>query len=148
MRYKGVPCATGIGVKAHNCTAHCERVLDHRMRGIRSRFVQVDEIWTYCDIKGKRLRQEHHPVAVADQYVFVVMDAKTNLISSFLVGKRNAANCYYFMQDLWERVVGRVQLTTDGFRPYINAVEDSFDSNVDYPMLAKTYQHTAERETR
>jgi IS1 family transposase len=127
---------------------NCERVLNQKMRGIRSRHVQVDEIWTYCGIKEKRLRQEHDPVAMGDQYVFVAMDAETKLIPSFLVGKRNPANCYYFMQDLRERIVGRVQLTTDGFRPYLPAVEDAFGGNVDYAMLIKTYQDTGEQEKR
>lgn len=124
------------------------RVLDARMRGIQSQYVQVDEIWTYCGIKEKRLRAEHDPLTMGDQYVYIAMDAETKLIPSFIVGKRNAANAYFLMRDLRERVVGRVQLTTDGFRPYINAVEDTFGANVDYAMLIKTYNDSAQTEKR
>ena len=118
------------------------------MRGIRSQFVQVDEIWTYVGLKEKRLTIEHDALTQGDQYLYVAMDAETKLIPSFLVGKRNAANCYFLMRDLRERIVGRVQLTTDGFRPYVSAVEDTFGANVDYAMLIKTYQDVAGQETR
>src|SRR5208282_349228 len=77
------------------------------------------------------------------------MDAETKLIPSFRVGKRSPENAYYMMQDLRERLVGRVQLTTDGFRPYLFAVEDAFGANVDYAMLIKTYEDaTAVQEKR
>jgi IS1 family transposase len=125
---------------------NCGRILDERMRGIRSRFVQVDEIWTYVGIKEKRLTEEHDAFTQGDQYVFVAMDSETKLIPSFVVGKRNAANCYYLMHDLSERLATRVQLTTDGFRPYINAVEDSFGASVDYAMLVKTYGDSGDGE--
>lgn len=67
------------------------------------------------------------------------MDSETKLVPCFRVGKRTAATAWYFMQDLEQRLASRVQLTTDGFRPYVNAVEDAFGANVDYAMLVKLY---------
>ena len=56
-----------------------------------------------------------------------------------MVGKRNAENAYWLMKDLESRLASRVQMTTDGFRPYVNAVDDTFGANVDYAMLVKVY---------
>ncbi len=67
------------------------------------------------------------------------MDSDSKLIPSFLVGKRTATNAYLLMRDLESRLANRVQLTTDGFRPYLNAVDDTFGANVDYAMLVKTF---------
>jgi IS1 family transposase len=127
---------------------NCTRIMDERMRGIRSQCVQVDEIWTFVGIKEKRLTQSHDAATMGDQYVFIAMDADTKLVPSFIVGKRSATNAYLLMKDLESRLVTRVQLTTDGFRPYINAVDDTFGTNVDYAMLIKTYQGVAEQDTR
>jgi len=109
------------------------------MRGLRCRFLQADEIWTYVGKKERRLEADDNPAELGDQYVFVAMDAETKLVPCFRVGKRNVENTWYFAQDLGERIVGRPQLTTDGWRPYIAAVEDAFGANVDYAMLIKMY---------
>ena len=127
---------------------NCARILDERIRNVHARYVQVDEIWTYVGIKEKRLTAEHDAFTQGDQYVFVAMDAETKLIPSFVVGKRSAANCYYLMRDLSERLATRVQLTTDGFKPYVNAVEDTFGVNVDYAMLVKVYREPVGAEKR
>ena len=76
---------------------------------------------------------------MGDQYVFVGMDADTKLVISHFIGKRDAAATDYFMRDLHERIVTHIQLTTDGFRPYVNAVEDTFGADVDYAQLVKVY---------
>jgi len=117
----------------------CGQILNERMRKLPCRVVQVDEIWTYVGKKERHITDEDNPLEVGDQYVFVAMDSETKLVPSFRIGKRNAANTWYFMQDLEQRFAYRVQLTTDGFRPYINAVEDAFGVNVDYAMLVKLY---------
>lgn len=127
---------------------HCHRLLDEKLRGIHSRFIQVDEIWTFVGVKEARLAARHNHATMGDQYVFVVMDAETKLIPTFRVGKRSAENAYYLMRDLQERLATRVQLTTDGFRPYINAVEDNFGVGIDYAMLIKTYSETETPEKR
>ncbi len=118
---------------------NCGRLLNERMRRLPCRFVQADEIWTYVGKKEKRVGYGDNPEEVGDQYVFVAMDSETKLIPCFRVGKRNAANAWYFVQDLQARLANRVQLTTDGFRPYKDAVDDAFGMDVDYAMLVKMY---------
>jgi IS1 family transposase len=117
----------------------CSALMDRTMRRVHAKLVQVDEIWTYCYVKEKRMKDRHNPMETGDQYVFVAIDAETKLVPSFVVGKRNAENAYYLMQDLQGRLAHRVQLTTDGFRPYLEAVEGTFGADVDYSMLVKIY---------
>jgi transposase-like protein len=102
----------------------CEGILDSRMRKLPCRIVQADEIWTFVGKKEKRVTREDDRDVVGDQYVFVAMDSESKLVPCYRVGKRNAANTWYFIQDLQERLAHRVQLTTDGFKPYLNAVEE------------------------
>ena len=74
------------------------------------------------------------------------MDSKSKLVPTFVAGKRTATNAYLLMRDLEARLATRVQLTTDGFRPYLNAVDDSFGVNVDYAMLVKLVKPTRQRK--
>jgi IS1 family transposase len=117
----------------------CRDFLDMRIRNVRAERVQADEIWTYVFKKQARLVAGADDPEFGDQYVFVGMDADTKLVISHLVGKRGASSTYYFMRDMRERVVGRIQLTTDGFKPYRPAVEDTFGGDVDYAQLVKVY---------
>jgi IS1 family transposase len=119
---------------------NCARLLDERIRSVRAQRVQVDEIWTFVFKKQARLNGDGfaHP-EMGDQYVFIGIDADTKLVISHLVGKRDAATAFYFIRDLKERLANRVQLTTDGFRPYLGAVEDAFGADVDYAQLVKIY---------
>jgi len=120
----------------------CSRLLDQHMVGFRSRSLQVDEIWTFCKKKEQRLTgaEENNP-ELGDQYVFVAIDADTKLVPMFTVGKRDSENAHRFMSELRERLNGngRVQMTTDGFRPYLTAVESAFGADVDYAQLVKVY---------
>jgi IS1 family transposase len=118
--------------------------IDSKMRSLLCKIVQMDEIWTFVGKKEKRVKGADNPHLVGGKYVFIAMDSETKLIPCFRVGKRNAENTWYFVQDLQERLAGRVQLTSDGFKPYLNAVDDAFGIDVDYAMLIKTY---AEGET-
>jgi len=118
----------------------CQQIMDEKMRNIRARFVQVDEMHGYVQVRQKNLDPSRHDeVTMGEQYVYIAIDSETKLIPSFLVGKRNATNAYYLMKDLESRLVGRCQLTTDGFRPYVDAVDSTFGTNVDFAMLVKTY---------
>ncbi len=126
----------------------CQRLLDEKMRNLPCHIVQVDEIWTYVGKKEKRVNGTDNPLLVGDQYVFVAMDSETKLIPSFRIGKRNAENAWYFMRDLSERVSSRLHLTTDGFRPYADAVDDAFGANIDYAMLVKLYSESGQPDTR
>jgi IS1 family transposase len=99
----------------------------------------VDEIWTYVFKKQARLTVYENAAGIGDQYVFVGLDSDTKLVISHLVGKRDSTSAYYFMRDLKDRLANRVQLTTDGFSPYINAVDNTFGADVDYAQLVKIY---------
>ena len=127
---------------------NCARLLNERMRRLPCKIVQLDEIWTFVAKKEKRVTVDDNPAEVGDQYVFVSMDSESKLIPSFFVGKRSAASAWYFVKDLETRLANRVQLTTDGFRPYANAVEDAFGSNVDYAMLIKMYSESGQADKR
>lgn len=113
--------------------------MSDRIKNIQAQKVQVDEIWTYVFKKQARISVDENAAGIGDQYVFVGIDSDTKLVISHLVGKRDAASCYYFMRDLKDRLATRVQLTTDGFKPYINAVDDTFGTEVDYAQLVKIY---------
>jgi IS1 family transposase len=117
-----------------------QQLLDAKMQNIRSRFIQVEEMHGFVHVRQKNLDPTRHNEATqGEQYVFIAIDSETKLIPSFVVGKRNATNACYLMRDLESRLAGRVQITTDGFKPYINAVDDRFGTDVDYAMLVKVY---------
>jgi IS1 family transposase len=126
----------------------CGQILNERMGRLPCKIVQVDEIWTYVGKHERFLDAEDNPAELGDQYVFVAMDSESKLIPSFLVGKRNAASAWHFAQDLRTRLANHVQLTTDGFRPYLPAIEDAFGGDVDYAMLIKTYSDRGAVDTR
>ena len=117
----------------------CARFLDSQVKAVHAQRVQVDEIWTYVFKKQARISVDESAAGIGDQYVFVGIDADSKLVISHLVGRRDAASAYYFMRDLKDRLASRVQLTTDGFKPYINAVEDTLGPDVDYAQLVKIY---------
>ncbi|MDD5560274.1 DDE-type integrase/transposase/recombinase [Candidatus Methylomirabilis sp.] len=120
----------------------CSRLLDQHMVGFHSHLLQVDEIWTFCRKKEQRLTDaEQSNPELGDQYVFVAIDAESKLVPTFTVGKRDAENAHRFMQELRSRLNGngRVQMTTDGFRAYLTAVEETFGDDVDYAQLVKCY---------
>jgi len=82
----------------------CADLMDARLRGLRCRQIQADEIWTYVGKKEKRVRYDDDASEVGDQYVFVAMDSETKLVPCFRVGKRDSVNAWFFMQDLQERI--------------------------------------------
>jgi IS1 family transposase len=120
----------------------CQTILNERMRDFHSRLIQADEIWTYCRCKQQRLADEEQDnPELGDQYVFVALDAESKLIPLFVVGKRDTTTAHRFIDGLRQRLNGngRVQLTTDGFRAYLTAVEEFFGNDVDYAQLVKVY---------
>jgi IS1 family transposase len=116
----------------------CSKLMDERMRGLKCNYIQCDEIWTFCFKKQRRVRKDD-PADFGDQWVFVAIDAETKLIPSFAIGKRSAATTRDFVDDLAQRIDNRVQITTDGFRFYVNAIERSFGADVDFAQLVKLY---------
>lgn len=121
---------------------HCLDLLNQKMQDFHCRLIQADEIWTFVRKKEQRLIDEEklNP-ELGDQYVFYALDAETKLVPVFEVGKRDSHTAYRFIQELRAKVNGngRIQLTTDGFRPYLTAVESAFGADVDYAQLVKMY---------
>ena len=118
----------------------CQIVFDRIVRNLKPRFVQADELWSFVHTKEARLRSDD-PQDWGDAYTFMALDSETKLILSYRIGKRSVQTALEFMRDLSERIdpLWRCQITTDGFKPYINAIEEYFGANVDYAQLLKIY---------
>jgi len=118
----------------------CRSVLDQYVRGLRPRFVQADELWTFVFKKEKR-RTADDPADYGDQYIWLALDSETKLLISHFVGKRDARSAATFIDDFNRRLrpMWRCQLTSDGFRPYIEAVESAFGGDIDFAQLVKLY---------
>ncbi len=118
---------------------HCAGLLDTHMRNLQCKLIQCDEIWTFVGKKQRRVRAGD-ALALGDQWVFVALDAETKLIPTYTVGKRTAASTFGFINDLSQRIVTKhPQITTDGFRFYVRAIEDCFGADVDFAQLVKLY---------
>lgn len=126
----------------------CSKFQDEHIRSIRSRRVQCDEIWSFVGSKEKNTTPEQKAQGRGDCWTWTGMDADSKLMISWRLGARDGATAYEFMQDLAARLANRVQLTTDGHKPYLAAVEDAFGGDIDYSMLVKIYGSSGEPETR
>lgn len=118
----------------------CDEHHDRTVRGLRSKRIQADEIWSFCYAKEKNVATATAaPKDAGDVWTWTALDADSKLIVSYLIGGRDADYANEFMQDVAPRVASRVQLTTDGHRPYLEAVEGAFGADIDYAMLIKHY---------
>jgi IS1 family transposase len=118
----------------------CIKHMDENLRNLPCKRLQVDEIWAFCYAKAKNVPADKQGVfGFGDLWAFTAIDADTKLIPTFLVGSRDAGCATEFMQDLAGRLSGRVQLTSDGHKMYVSAVEDAFAGAIDYAMLVKVY---------
>jgi len=115
------------------------------LRNLPCKTIQCDEIWSFCYAKEKNVPQSKKgQFGFGDVWTWTALDADTKLICSWMLGDRSAATANVFMQDLAMRLVNRVQITTDGYRPYVQAVDNAFGINVDYAMLVKLYGNDRE----
>ena len=122
----------------------CVAFHDKTVRGVKAQRVECDEIWSFVHCKKATLpRAKAAPADAGDIWTWTALDSDSKLIVSFLIGPRNAECAYDFMSDVADRLATRVQLTTDGFRPYIQAVTGAFGIDVDYAMLVKLYSESA-----
>ncbi len=126
----------------------CMKYHDEHIRNVRVRRLQCDEIWAYIGAKAKNVSAEKKEIGWGDVWTWVGIDADTKLVVSYLVGGRGADWAMDFMQDCANRIVGRVQVTTDGHRAYLEAVEGAFGMDCDYAQLQKIYGTSLENETR
>jgi IS1 family transposase len=121
---------------------------DRTLRNLKCRRIQCDEIWAFVYAKEKNVPQDKKGhFGFGDVWTWTAIDAETKLVPSFLVGTRNARSAAMFIDDLKGRLANRVQLTTDGHKAYLTAVEGAFGADVDYAMLQKIYESSQE-ETR
>ena len=126
----------------------CMKYHDEHVRSVRVRRLQCDEIWAYVGAKARNVKPEKKEIGWGDVWTWVGIDADTKLVVSYLVGGRGADWAMDFMNDCASRVRGRVQITTDGHRAYLEAIEDAFGMDVDYAQLQKIYGASLETETR
>lgn len=112
--------------------------------------LQADEIWSFVHSKQKNVPPEHRDdFGYGDVWTFTAIDADTKLVPSWLVGERTLEDARAFVADLAERLANRVQLTTDGHRMYLDAVESTFGADIDYAQLHKIYKKdTRPEDTR
>ncbi|MBD0366737.1 MAG: DDE-type integrase/transposase/recombinase [Flavisolibacter sp.] len=116
----------------------CEKFHNETVVGVKSQRVQADEIWSFYYAKEKNVT-EKMPDGSGDVWTWTALDADSKLIVSWYVGDRDAESANEFMKDVAARLANRVQLTTDGHKVYLQAVEDAFDGKIDYAMLVKLY---------
>ena len=117
--------------------------LDKLLRDLPCRHIQVDEIWAFIYAKDKNVaRAKAAPPEAGDVWTWTAIDAKTKLIASWAVGDRSGQTAMILMDDLRDRLANRVQLTSDGHRAYLEAVEGAFGGDIDYAMLVKLYGET------
>lgn len=129
--------------------AACAAYQDRALRNLNCKRIQCDEIWQFCYAKERNVPSEKRgQFGYGDVWTWAAMCADTKLIVTWAIGTRGAGTAFEFMHDLARRLAHRVQLTTDGHRVYLNAVESAFGSEIDYAMLVKIYGDDAANEAR
>ena len=118
----------------------CLAYHDGHVRNLKTRRCQVDEIWTFTYAKQKNVaKAKAAPTDAGDTWTWTAIDADSKLMISWLVGGRDSQYAIAFMDDLRSRLANRVQLTSDGHKAYLEAVEGAFGGDVDYAQLVKLY---------
>lgn len=126
----------------------CAEYQDKALRNLTCKKIQVDEIWAFVYAKEKNLpKDKEGRFGYGDVWTFTAIDAESKLVPTWHIGRRNIEDATIFMKDLAGRLKNKVQLTTDGHKMYLEAVEDAFGCEIDYAMLVKIYESTQE-ETR
>jgi IS1 family transposase len=118
----------------------CEKYQSRVMVKLPCKRIQVDEIWSFCYAKKKNVPPEHQDeFGYGDVWTWVALNPDTKLVPVWLVGERSKLWTKQFMYDLAWRMANRVQITTDAYAPYYNAVYEAFHGKVDYAQLIKMY---------
>jgi IS1 family transposase len=118
----------------------CEEYQRRVFRNLPCKRIQCDEIWSFCYAKSKNLPSDKRgQFGFGDVWTWTALCADTKLVPTWMIGGRDAVAAYAFMQDLACRLKNRIQLTTDGHRVYLDAVESAFGGEIDYSMLVKLY---------
>lgn len=118
----------------------CSIYQNETLRNLPCKSIQCDEIWSFCSMKERNVAPENKgEFGYGDVYTWTALDPDTKLIVSFLVGRRDYAYAEAFINDLAGRLASRVQLTTDGYKPYLKAVDAAFGGDIDFAQLVKIY---------
>ncbi len=129
--------------------AVCGEFQDKALRNLTCKRIQCDEIWAFCHSKDKNVPVDKQgKFGYGSIWTWTAIDADTKLIASWMVGPRDVAAATEFMSDLEGRLANRVQLTTDGHKPYLEAVDYAFSGQIDYAQLIKIYGDSGEPEKR
>jgi IS1 family transposase len=123
-----------------------EKLLSEKIRGLRVRDVECDEIWGYVAMKERTKMIDSD--LIGDAYCFIAIERNTKLILAWHLGRRSAHDTQLFTEKLRESTTGRFQITTDGFTPYHVAIERSFGIDVDYAQMVKVYAAGRDGEQR
>ena len=121
---------------------------DEHVRNLSCKRLQLDEIWSFVGCKEKNVTPEKKAEGRGDIWTWTAICADTKLIASWYIGDRTAETGTLFTCDLRERLAGRVQVTTDGHRAYLQAMDAAFGNDVDYATLVKVYSETSEGQKR
>src|SRR5207247_9556514 len=121
--------------------AACERYQDQALMNLKCKRIQCDESWAFVYAKAKNLPEKYAGAfGYGDVWTWTALDADSKLVPSWAVGRRDGFTAQAFIRDLADRLATRVQLTTDGHKVYLEAVEGAFGSEIDYAMLVKMYE--------
>lgn len=127
----------------------CQDYHDRFVVDLPCKRIQVDEIWSFCYAKEKNVPEDKKGVfGYGDVWTFTAICADTKLIPSWHIGRRDLEDAIIFMKDLAGRLANRVQLTTDGHKMYLDAVEGVFGADIDFSQLVKIYGQTVEGQKR
>lgn len=127
----------------------CAEYQDVTLRNLPCTRIECDEIWSFVYAKTRNVPEAHRDeFGYGDVWTWTALDVDTKLVPTWLVGQRDGADATAFLLDLAGRLRNRVQLTTDGHRPYLEAVEAAFGRDVDYAMLVKVYGQDPNEERR
>ncbi len=123
----------------------CAKYHDKHVREVKAARIQCDEIWSFCYAKQKNVKNaKAAPAEAGDVWTWTALDADSKMIVSYLIGGRDSGYAIEFMDDVRSRLANRVQLTTDGHKAYLEAVEGAFGADVDYAQLIKIYGEAPE----
>jgi IS1 family transposase len=126
----------------------CYAYHNEHVRNLNCKRIQCDEIWSFVGAKQRNVTMEQMEGGWGDVWTWTALDADTKLMVSYLVGQRGVKWAKEFMEDVALRINSRVQITTDGHRAYVEAIEGVFGMDVDYAVLIKVYGNATTPETR
>jgi IS1 family transposase len=127
----------------------CSEHQDNVFKNLLCKRIQCDEIWSFCYAKEKNVPENKKgKFGYGDIWTFTALCADTKLVPSWFIGNRDLESATIFLKDLARRLSNRIQLTTDGHKMYLDAVETAFGSEIDFSQLIKIYGQTPEGQKR